>query len=120
VVSVFRSENAKEVPHAMTSTLSTIQIRIARRDEQASLLRLAALDSAPAPRGDVLVAIVDGELLAGRALDSDRVIADPFRPTADLVELLRTRAQLMGDRGSAIGRKRLSLRRLTSTIALAR
>jgi hypothetical protein len=103
-----------------TMTLPTIQIRVARPDDQATLLRLAALDSAPAPRGDALVAIVDGEILAAIALDSGRVIADPFRHTADLVELLRTRAHLMGERGSEYGRKRHSLRRLALPIALAR
>jgi len=103
-----------------TMTLPTIQIRVAGRDDEPELLRLAALDSAPAPHGDVLVAIVDGEIRAALALDSGRAIADPFRHTADLVELLHTRAHLMGDRGSSYGRKRLSLRRLASPLALAR
>ena len=103
-----------------TTTLPTIQIRVARPGDEATLLRLAALDSAPAPRGDVLVALIDGEILAALALDSGHAIADPFRPTADLVELLRTRAHLMGDRGSETGRKRLSLRRFASPLALAR
>jgi len=103
-----------------TMTLPTIQIRVARPQDEATLLRLAALDSAPALRGDVLVAVVDGEILAATAIDSGRVIADPFRHTADLVELLRTRAHLLGERGSETGRKRLSLRRLASPIALAR
>ena len=102
------------------TTLPTIQIRVAGRDDDAALLRLAALDSAPAPHGEVLVAVIDGEVLAALALDSGRAIADPFRHTADLVELLHTRAHLMGDRGSEYGRKRLSLRRLASPIALAR
>jgi hypothetical protein len=102
------------------TTLPTIQIRAARPDDEPTLLRLAALDSAPAPRGEVLVAMADGEILAAIALDSGHTIADPFRHTADLVELLRTRAHLMGDRGSETGRKRLSLRRFASPIALAR
>ena len=107
-------------PTAQTMTLPTIQIRVARPDDEPTLLRLAALDSAPAPRGDVLVALIDGDILAALALHSGRAIADPFRHTADLVELLRTRAHLMGDRGSAYGRKRLSLRRAAPPIALAR
>jgi hypothetical protein len=103
-----------------TTTLPTIQIRLARPDDEATLLRLAALDSASAPHGDVLVARVDGEILAAVALESGRAIADPFRHTADLVELLRTRARLMGERGSEHGRRRPFLRRLASPIALAR
>jgi hypothetical protein len=38
----------------------------------------------------VLLAEQDGRLVA--ALDADRVIADPFRPTADVIELLSLRA----------------------------
>ncbi len=102
------------------TTLPTIQIRAARDDDASALLRLAALDSAPAPRHGALLAIVDGELQAALALDSGRTIADPFRPTADVVELLRTRAHLMGIRGSAPRRRRLSLRRPTPFVALAR
>ena len=105
---------------AQTMTFATIQIRVARPDDEATLLRLAALDSAAAVRGEVLVASVDGEILAAHALDSGRTIADPFRPTADLVELLRTRAQLMGASGSENGRRWHSLRRSASPIALAR
>jgi len=40
--------------------------------------------------GEVLVAEQNGELVA--ALGADRAIADPFRPTADLVALLRVRS----------------------------
>src|SRR5690606_25391702 len=48
-------------PMQTTMTLPTIQIRLARPDDEATLVRLAALDSAPAPHGDVLVALVGGE-----------------------------------------------------------
>jgi hypothetical protein len=120
LVSQVDADTAKEVHRMPTpQTLPTIQIRPARPDDEPTLLRLAALDSAPAPRGDVLLALVDGELLAALDLTSDRAIADPFRPTADLVELLRTRAHLLGVRGSTDRRKRLSLRR-APRIVLAR
>ena len=46
---------------AQTMTFNTIQIRLARPDDQPTLLRLAALDSAPAPRGEVLVAKGEAE-----------------------------------------------------------
>jgi len=107
-------------PHSPTAHMTAIHIRPARPDDELALIRLAALDSAPAPRGQVLVAITDGEIVAALDLDSGRAIADPFRPTADLVELLRTRAQTLGDRGSDDRRRRLSLRRPTPPIALAR
>jgi hypothetical protein len=73
-------------------TTETISIRLAGADDWSTIVRLAALDSARAPRGPVLLALVDGEPWAALALDSGDAIADPFRPTADVVALLRTRA----------------------------
>jgi hypothetical protein len=102
------------------TTLETIQIRPAQPADAAALLRLAALDSAAALPGDVLVADVGGELLAALALADGRAIADPFRLTADLVELLRTRARLMGVPGSENRRRWHSLRRPSPRAALAR
>jgi len=69
-----------------------ITIRFAGSDDTAALRRLAALDSAPALRGATLIAQVDGELCAALALGDGRVVADPFRLTAELADLLRVRA----------------------------
>jgi hypothetical protein len=68
----------------------TVVIRAARGSDGAALENLARMDSQRPPAGDVLVAEQDGVIVA--ALAGDRVIADPFRPTADLVELLRVHA----------------------------
>jgi hypothetical protein len=104
----------------MTTPLETIQIRPARAGDEVALLRLAALDSAAPLRGDVLVADVGGELLAALSPYDGRAVSDPFRLTADLVELLRTRARLMGIPGSENRRRWHSLRRPSPTVALAR
>jgi hypothetical protein len=98
-------------------TNETIAIRPAAADEERTLLRLAALDSAAALHGDVIVAVVDGEILAAQSLADGRTIADPFRRTADLTELLRTRSRLLGEH--ATPRRRPSLRR-PAPVALAR
>ncbi len=46
----------------------------------------------------MLVAVVEGRIWAALAVDDERVIADPFLPTAPAVELLRLRvAQLRAD-----------------------
>jgi hypothetical protein len=45
------------------------------------------------PAGRLLVAEVEGELLAAVAIESGAAIADPFRRTADLDALLQTRAR---------------------------
>ena len=74
----------------MSSLLSSITIRPGYADDERALMRLAALDSAcGAPPAPLLLAEVDGELSAALSLHDGSVIADPFRPTADIVELLR-------------------------------
>ena len=79
----------------------TVVIRAARGSDGIALENLARMDSQRPPAGDVLVAEQDGELVA--ALAGDRVIADPFRPTADVVALLRVRAgRARQDRGHRV------------------
>ena len=74
-----------------------IWVRLAAPGDAGALLRLAALDSQPLPDGAKLVADLGGELVAAVPLAGGPAIADPFRPTADLVELMRLRAaQLTG------------------------
>ena len=71
---------------------SVIALRPAAPDEDADLRRLAELDSASPLRTPALVALVDGEPVAAVSLADGRAVADPFRPTADVVALLRERA----------------------------
>jgi len=73
-------------------------IRPARHDDAAALHRLAALDSRRAPRGEILLAEADGELQAAMATGDGHVVADPFRPTAHIVEVLRTRVRVLAAR----------------------
>lgn len=74
-----------------------IHIRRATELDGDAVRRLALLDSRPAPSGHVLVAEVGGELLAAIARGGTHPVADPFRPTADVVRLLELRAaQLWG------------------------
>jgi hypothetical protein len=71
-----------------------LTIRLAGPADTAALGRLAQLDSAPAPKPvPMLVAEVGGELRAALPLDGGRAIADPFRPTAELVAILAERAR---------------------------
>jgi hypothetical protein len=74
----------------MTSP-STVTLRQATAADAARLHRLAELDSARALAGELLVAEVDGELWAAAELGG-AAIADPFRPSGELVELLRLHA----------------------------
>jgi hypothetical protein len=77
-----------------TSVLSapSVVMRAARGSDGDALRRLARLDSKPAPRGEVLVAEVDGVIDAAIGLDDGSVIADPFKPTSGLIALLELRA----------------------------
>ena len=71
---------------------TALTIRRATAADAFALRRLAAIDSASPPTGDVLLAEVGSELWAAVAVDTGAAIADPFRPSSDLVELLRFRA----------------------------
>jgi hypothetical protein len=77
----------------MTRTINThsLTVRRASTQDAAQLLRLAALDSADMPSGDVLVAESSGRPVAALSLADGRAVADPFEHTAELVELLRLR-----------------------------
>jgi len=72
-----------------------IAIRRARDSDMPLLHDLAEVDSAKPLAGPVLVAVIEGRIWAALALEGERVVADPFLPTASAVELLRLRvAQL--------------------------
>jgi hypothetical protein len=79
----------------------TLTIRRADAADNTALVRLAALDSASPPTGDTLVAQVGDELWAAVELDSGAAIADPFRPSGDLVDLLRLHASGVSVNGTA-------------------
>ena len=77
--------------------LSTLVIRMAGPGDEAALRRLAELEGKPPPNdAQLLVAEVEGEVLAALPLGGGRPLANPFRSTAPLVEMLRLRvAQLL-------------------------
>jgi hypothetical protein len=84
-----------------------LTIRRATTADEFSVRRLAVLDSSSPPTGDVLLAEMGDELWAALSMDTGAAIADPFRPSRDLVELLRLRAG--GLAGEVRGRARAHL-----------
>jgi hypothetical protein len=84
--------------------MTSLVLRPATAIDSAALRRLAALDSAEPLDGEVLVAYAAGDLRAALAVDTGRSVADPFYPSAELVDLLRSAAG--GD-----DRRRASVRR---------
>ena len=81
-------------------------------EDEPALARLARLDSAPRPRGDMLVAEVEERIVAAVPFDGGRPIADPFRPTADIVDLLQARAEVLAPARRPAPRSRLRLPRV--------
>ena len=69
-----------------------LTIRLATSSDEFAVRRLAVLDSASPPTGEVLLAEMGNELWAALSVDTGTAIADPFRPSGDLVDLLRFRA----------------------------
>ena len=91
----------------MTDTTLTIR-RAAARDGSA-VARLAALDGSSPPTGALLLAEMGDELWAAVEIGSGAAVADPFRPSGELVELLRFRAASIGGSPRAERGRRLHL-----------
>ena len=72
-----------------------LTLRYATAADAEAIDALAQLDSRHAPRGLVLLAEVDGTPWGAVSLDDGQVVADPFRPTGELVALLTERARQM-------------------------
>lgn len=73
--------------------MPSIELRIASGADDEALRRLSELDSRPLPPGPHLVAVREGRVDAAISLSTGELVADPFRPTADLAELLRFAAR---------------------------
>jgi hypothetical protein len=83
-----RFERSSETPDAYES----VTVRLARPTDAEAVLELSERDGHRVPHGSVLVAEVNGAVLAARSLESGTSVADPFRPTAHLTELLELRS----------------------------
>jgi hypothetical protein len=89
------------VPRA---TSDDVTIREAGPHDDVAVTRLAALDSHPRPAAPVLLAEVGGEPWAAVSVTDLASVADPFRPSAHLVELLLEQARGMRPRHPRRGR----------------
>jgi hypothetical protein len=68
--------------------MNPITIRKSTASDTTELGRLAELDSARPLSGPALIAEHGGHAVAAVSLADRRAIADPFLPTADVVEML--------------------------------
>jgi len=71
-------------------------IRTATDDDRERIGRIASLDSSHPIEGPALIGEIDGIAVAVLFLADGSVVANPFRPTADLVESMRVRARALG------------------------
>jgi hypothetical protein len=94
---------------------ASYKTRMAVDEDGPNLRRLAALDSQSPLSGPVLMGEINGVPAAAISLTSGRVVADPFRPTAELVATMRLRAAAL------TGQRRTSLReRIAGGLRIAR
>ena len=70
-----------------------VQLRLCTVDDDAALADLAELAERRLPDGQLVLAVVQGRLVAALPLTGEKVIADPFVRTAHIVPLLELRAK---------------------------
>ncbi len=88
--------------------INPITLRYSKDGDRERIAELAELDGRPAPTGEVLLAEAEGRLVAAVGMTDGAAVADPFRPTADVVELMQMRVEQDRERwhgrGPLIGR----------------
>jgi hypothetical protein len=70
-----------------------LTLRICTEADGPALQALAERDTSVVPAGRLLAAESCGRLIAAISIESGAVIADPFVPTGDVVDLLRRRSR---------------------------
>lgn len=91
----------------MPATATDVTIRMARPTDERAVADLSELDYSVRPADPVLVAEVDGSLWAAVSLSDGTAVADPFRPSGDLVPLLRERAHQLARPSRVVARRPL-------------
>ena len=91
-----------------------LTIRVAGPADAGALRRLAELDSATGLPGRVLLAERDEEPVAAVSLETGAANADPFRPSAEAVRMLRRRRYQLMRQGADVAPARSLLRRLAA------
>lgn len=106
-IQIVRDQNAERLRNAdrrhnlrqaaAVVTEPAVCIRLAAAGDAAAMKRLAGLEGRAVPEGDALIAVVDERILAAIAVKDGETLADPFRPTAGLVDrLIAARAHMLG------------------------
>jgi hypothetical protein len=91
-----RDRNRELDPHRPAASQRPVTVRLGAAADVGALERLAGLDSRPLPPGPHLVAERDGRIDAALSLSTGELVADPFRRTAEVREMLRCHAVGLG------------------------
>jgi hypothetical protein len=86
------SSRSKRSTSSPAKGYDSVAVRLARPEDDAAIRRVAALDSKPVPKGRVLVAEADAQVIAALPVEGGPAAADPFRWTSDVVALMEMRA----------------------------
>lgn len=114
---VRRALGRHELKASQLELACPILIRYSGVGDEAALESLAALDSRTLPEGSFLLVEIDGELVAAAPIDVDaEPLSDPFRPTANLRELLRLQASHVRRHRAAARPTRAAPRALPDTV----
>ena len=95
-----RARGARPAREAVT--YDSVTIRRVTPDDWPAVERLAQLEARAPLREEALLAEVGDEVLAVHSLHDGSTLADPFRPTAELVSLLKARARHASGPGATI------------------
>ena len=76
-----------------------LALRLDRVNDHEALLRLAELEGRPLPEGRFVLGELDGTLVAALPLGAGPALADPFRPTTEILPLLALRAAQLTEPG---------------------
>jgi hypothetical protein len=79
--------------HARREETAEIELRLCRAADDPALDVLGELAERPVPDGRLVLAFVEGRLVAALPLAGGRPITDPFTRTAHLIGLLELRAK---------------------------
>jgi hypothetical protein len=79
-------------PATQAAAIDPVVVRHSTSEDAARIGTLARLDDIRLPAGPYLVAEVGGEVTAAVSIPTGRVLADPFRRTADEADILRLRS----------------------------
>ena len=114
-----RQKQARLAARERSDVYDSVTVRFAGVEDQAALHRLAERDAGRLPSGTLLVADVEGSLIAARSLANGDTIADPFVHSDHLVELLALRSAHLRrtDDGEPPRRRRRGVRGLVRRFA---